>query len=103
MVASITDSTFEQDVVKSDVPVLVDFWAPWCGPCKLLAPVLDQLAANHEGKLKVVKVNIDEDREHAKKLAIRGVPTLVLYRDGEVVARASGAQSLGKLEAMVAA
>ena len=80
----ITDETFEQEITGS-TPVLVDFWAPWCGPCRMMAPVLERLAGELGDSLKVVKVNVDEDAEHARQLGIRGIPTLILFKDGEPV------------------
>ncbi len=77
------DSTFEQEVLKSPVPVLVDFWAPWCGPCKMIAPVVEELALEYSGRLKVVKVNVDDHKQHAMKYNVRGIPNLILFKDGE--------------------
>jgi thioredoxin 1 len=77
------DSTFEQEVLKSDVPVLVDFWAPWCGPCKMIAPVVEEIAAEYMGKLKVVKVNVDDHKQFAAKYGVRGIPNLILFKGGE--------------------
>lgn len=102
MIHNATDASYEQDVLNSELPVLVDFWAPWCGPCKAMAPALDTFAGGAAGKVKVVKVNIDENPESAMKLGVRGVPTLVLYEKGEAVKRVVGAQSLAKLEAFAA-
>lgn len=76
------DSTFDQEVLKSDLPVLVDFWAPWCGPCKMIAPVIEELAQEFAGKLKVVKVNVDDHKQHAMKYNVRGIPNLILFKDG---------------------
>ena len=81
----VTDATFDSTVAGSDVPVLVDFWAPWCGPCKTIAPVLEQLAAEMKGELKIVKYNTQENQRVAGEMNIRSIPTLVLFRDGEVV------------------
>ena len=86
-VVEVSDSSFEEEVLKADTPVLVDFWAPWCGPCKTIAPVVDELAGEYDGKLKVVKVNVDENKEAAMKYGVRGIPNLILFKDGENVAQ----------------
>jgi thioredoxin 1 len=80
-----TDANFEQLVIKSDVPVLVDFWAPWCGPCRMVGPVLDEVAKEYEGKAKVVKVNVDEETGVAGALGVRSIPTVAVFKGGEVV------------------
>ncbi len=90
-VVEVSDSSFEEDVLKADTPVLVDFWAPWCGPCKTIAPVVEELAAEYDGKLKVVKVNVDDNKEAAMKYGVRGIPNLILFKDGENVAQIIGA------------
>ncbi|WP_040975895.1 thioredoxin TrxA [Necropsobacter massiliensis] len=86
-----TDATFEQDVLRSDVPVLLDFWAPWCGPCRMVAPILDELAAEFGGKVKVVKINIDENQETPAKFGVRSIPTLMLFKEGKAAATQVGA------------
>jgi thioredoxin 1 len=91
--AAVTKDTFEQEVLKSELPVLVDFWAPWCGPCKAVAPSVDALAEEMEGKLKVVKVNTDEDGEVAGRYGILSIPTLLLIKGGQVVETLVGNQS----------
>jgi len=88
----VKDSTFEQEVIKSEVPVLVDFWAEWCMPCKMLGPVIDELAGDFAGKVKVVKVNVDANREAPSTYGIRGIPTLLFFKGGELKDRIVGAQ-----------
>ena len=85
MSVATSDANFENDVLKSEVPVLVDFWAEWCGPCKQLSPIVDEVANDMEGKLKVVKVNIDENPDSPAKFGVRGIPTMVLFKDGKEV------------------
>ena len=87
----VTDSSFEADVIKSDKPVLVDFWAEWCGPCVQIAPALEELANEYKDSLTVVKVNIDENPEPPAKYGVRGIPTLILFKDGEIAATKVGA------------
>jgi len=84
-VGKATDADFDETVVKSDVPVLVDFWAPWCGPCRAVGPILEDLAEQYAGKIKVVKVNVDENQQVAGSMGIRSIPTVVLYNGGAVV------------------
>jgi thioredoxin 1 len=86
-----TDNNFDQEVLKSDIPVLVDFWAPWCGPCRMVSPLVDELAEELTGKLKVVKVNTDENQEVAVKYGIRSIPTLGIFKDGNIVDGVIGA------------
>lgn len=88
---NLTDSNFESEVLKSDVPVLVDFWAEWCGPCKKIGPVVDELAEEYEGKLKVGKVNVDDNSEVSMKYQIRSIPALMIFKNGEVVDQIIGA------------
>ena len=98
MADTVTESTFEQEVLQSDKAVLVDFWAEWCGPCHAVAPVLDRIAAEREGELKLVKVNIDEEQGIAQRYGIASIPTMVLFKDGQPAAAAIGAQPKGALE-----
>lgn len=90
-VANVTDESFESEVLKADLPVLVDFWAPWCGPCKAVAPVVDDLSKEYEGRLKVVKLNTDENPKTAQAYTIRGIPSLYLFKKGQVVETVVGA------------
>lgn len=96
-----TDSNFDQEVLKSDLPVLVDFWAPWCGPCRIVGPVVEELAQEYNGKLKVVKVNTDENQEIAVKYGIRSIPTLGIFKNGEVVDGIIGAVPKNALESKI--
>lgn len=96
-ISTISDDSFEQDVLQSDVPVLVDYWAEWCGPCKMIAPVLEELAPEYAGRLKIAKLNVDENPGTPPKYGIRGIPTLMLFKDGEVAATKVGALSKSQL------
>jgi thioredoxin 1 len=97
-VENVTNQTFEQEVLKSEKPVIVDFWAEWCGPCHAVAPVLDKIADERKDELKVVKLNIDEEQDIAQRYGIVSIPTIVLFKDGEPAAAAIGAQPKGALE-----
>ena len=100
-VLHITDATFEADVLRSDVPVLLDFWAPWCGPCRMIAPVLDDLAAEFGDKVKVAKINIDENQATPAQYGVRSIPTLLLFKEGKIVATQVGALPKNQLTAFV--
>ncbi len=89
--AQVTDSTFKQEVLDSNVPVLVDFWAPWCGPCRMVAPVVDEIAQQYDGQVKVVKLNTDENPNVASQYGIRSIPTLMIFKDGQKVDMVVGA------------
>jgi len=97
-VITLTKDNFEQEVITSDVPVVVDYWAAWCGPCRMLGPVIEQIASERAGTVKVGKVNVDEEPGLAERAGVRGIPYVVLYRDGEVAAQAVGAQPKAALE-----
>ena len=97
----ISDASFESDVLQADKPVLVDYWAEWCGPCKMIAPVLDEIAQTYAGKLKVCKLNIDENQETPPKYGVRGIPTLMLFKNGNVEATKVGALSKSQLAAFL--
>lgn len=96
-VIAVTDQSFESDVLNSSIPVLVDFWAEWCGPCKMLAPILESVVDDYAGKVKIVKINVDDNPETAPKFGIRGIPTLILFKNGEVLATKVGALSKSQL------
>ena len=94
----VTDETFEAEVLKATTPVLVDFWAEWCGPCKAIAPLIDNIATQYDGKLKVAKVNVDNGGDTAAQYGVRGIPTLILFKDGELLATMIGATTKEKIE-----
>jgi thioredoxin 1 len=100
-IVHVTDDNFEAEVLKSSQPVLVDYWAEWCGPCKMIAPVLDEIASEYDGKIKVAKLNIDDNPNTPPRYGIRGIPTLMLFKDGEVEATKVGAVSKSQLTAFI--
>ena len=100
-ISHVTDDTFESEVLKSDVPVLVDYWAEWCGPCKVIAPVLEEIANEYAGKMKVCKLDIDSNEDTTPKYGIRGIPTLMLFKNGAVEATKVGALSKSQLTAFL--
>ena len=101
LIKHVTDTSFDSDVLKSETPVLVDYWAEWCGPCKMIAPALDQIATEYQGRLKVAKLNIDENQSTPPKYGIRGIPTLMLFKNGNVEATKVGALSKTQLAAFI--
>jgi thioredoxin 1 len=101
LIKHVSDATFEADVLKSSQPVLVDYWAEWCGPCKMIAPILDEVSSTYEGKLQIAKMNVDENRDIPAKFGIRGIPTLMLFKDGQLAATKVGAMSKAQLTAFI--
>ncbi|GJM05053.1 MAG: thioredoxin [marine bacterium B5-7] len=97
----VTDSSFEDEVLKSELPVILDFWAEWCGPCKMIAPILDQIAEQYKDKLTVAKINIDDNQGTPQTYGVRGIPTLILFKNGEAAATKVGAASKSQLEAFI--
>ncbi|MGB4075975.1 thioredoxin TrxA [Pseudomonas sp.] len=100
-ITNVSDASFDQDVLQAEGPVLVDYWAEWCGPCKMIAPVLDEIAQTYAGKLKVCKLNIDENQDTPPKFGVRGIPTLMLFKNGNVEATKVGALSKSQLAAFL--
>ncbi|MCO7226543.1 thioredoxin TrxA [Pleionea sp. CnH1-48] len=100
-IVHLTDDSFEQEVLQSDIPVLVDYWAEWCGPCRMIAPILDELVEQYDGKVKIAKLNIDEHRNTPTKFGIRGIPTLMLFKDGNAEATQVGAVNKSQLIAFL--
>lgn len=101
LIKHVSDASFDADVLKSDKPVLVDFWAEWCGPCKMIAPILDEVSGTYSSKLQVAKVNVDENRDVPAKFGIRGIPTLILFKNGQIAATKVGALSKAQLTAFL--
>lgn len=101
LIKHVSDASFDSDVLKTGGPVLVDYWAEWCGPCKMIAPILDDLSSEYNGKLQIAKMNVDENSETPAKYGIRGIPTLMLFKDGAVVATKVGALSKSQLAAFI--
>jgi thioredoxin 1 len=101
LIKHISDASFEMDVLQADKPVLVDYWAEWCGPCKMIAPILDEVSASYKDKLQIAKMNVDENRDIPAKFGIRGIPTLMLFKGGQLAATKVGALSKAQLTAFL--
>jgi thioredoxin 1 len=101
LIKHISDASFEADVLKAGKPVLVDYWAEWCGPCKMIAPILDEVSETYKDKLQIAKMNVDENRDVPAKFGIRGIPTLMLFKDGQLAATKVGAMSKAQLTAFL--
>ena len=101
LIKHISDATFETEVLQAGKPVLVDYWAEWCGPCKMIAPILDEVSASYKDKLQITKMNVDENRDIPAKFGIRGIPTLMLFKDGQLAATKVGAMSKAQLTAFI--
>jgi thioredoxin len=97
----VTDGDFEQEILKSDIPALVDFWAAWCGPCRTVGPVVEELAGEYAGKVKIAKLNVDDNKEIPGKYGVRGIPTLMLFKDGQVVDQIVGAQPKSRIQELL--
>ena len=100
-IVHVTDANFEQEVLQSDVPVLVDYWAEWCGPCKMIAPILEEIAKDYEGKIKICKMDVDSNQDTPQKFGIRGIPTLMMFKDGNAEATKVGALSKNQLSEFI--
>jgi len=101
MAINVSDQNFQKEVLESKIPVLVDFWAPWCGPCRMVAPVVEEIEKDYEGKIKVCKVNVDEAGSAAEKYNVMSIPTLALFKDGEVATQTIGAQPKSQFQSMI--
>ena len=101
LIKHVSDASFEVDVLQSALPVLVDYWAEWCGPCKMIAPILDEVSTAYDGKMQVAKMNVDENRDIPAKFGIRGIPTLMLFKDGQLAATKVGAMSKAQMIAFI--
>lgn len=101
LIKHVSDASFEADVLQSTQPVLVDYWAEWCGPCKMIAPILDEVATAFEGKLQIAKMNVDENRDIPAKFGIRGIPTLMLFKNGQLAATKVGAMTKSQMTAFI--
>lgn len=101
MVEQVSDSTFEASVLKSDLPVMVDFWAPWCGPCRAMGPIVDECAEEYAGKLKVFKMNVDENPATPARFGIRAIPTLIIFKDGNAVEQHTGSMPKDQLRQLI--
>jgi thioredoxin 1 len=101
LIKHVTDASFEADVLQASQPTLVDYWAEWCGPCKMIAPILDEVSTSYAGKLQIAKMNVDENRDIPAKFGIRGIPTLMLFKDGQLAATKVGAMSKAQLTAFI--
>ncbi len=101
MAVQVTDANFEAEILKSGIPALVDFWAPWCGPCRAMGPVIDELATEYDGKVRIVKMNVDDNPATPSKYGIRAIPTIILFKNGEVVEQITGAVSKSSIKDMI--
>lgn len=101
LIKHVSDDSFEADVIQSTLPVLVDYWAEWCGPCKMIAPILDELATTYDGKLQIAKMNVDENRDVPAKYGIRGIPTLMLFKNGQLAVTKVGAMSKAQMTVFI--